>query len=157
MPRKILAYLRRNAIALLALFVALGGTSYAALTINGSQIRNRSIGAVKFDPKSVAASIKARVDLQFRGINLVAVDTSSPVHVVTTDAGEDIAWTRQRFSARCVVAATAHINLNTSRHVGFNDGYVNAQFFPPDHVFLAGFGADGSRRPQAASLEMICP
>ena len=38
-----LAYLRRNAIALLALFVALGGTAYAANTIGSSDIIDESI------------------------------------------------------------------------------------------------------------------
>ncbi len=157
MPHKVLNYLRQNAIALLALFVALGGSSYAALSINGAEIRNRTIDSVKFDPKSIAGTIKARVDLQFHGQNLVAVSSSSPVRVTTLTDGEGIRWLHQRFSASCVVAATAHINFNTTRPVGFNDGYVNAQFVPPSQVFLTGYGSDGDRRPQAAALEMICP
>ncbi len=56
---RLLAHARQNFVAYLALFVALGGTSYAALTINGSQIRNRSIDAVKLNPQSIAASVKA--------------------------------------------------------------------------------------------------
>src|SRR5512132_2498331 len=39
--------LRRQGIALVALFVALGGSSYAALKINGSQIKNRSVSGKK--------------------------------------------------------------------------------------------------------------
>jgi hypothetical protein len=40
-------FISRNAIALIALFVALGGSSYAALRISGSQIDNRSISGKK--------------------------------------------------------------------------------------------------------------
>jgi hypothetical protein len=40
---KLIAYARRNAIALLALFVALGGTTYAATSINGKNIKKGTI------------------------------------------------------------------------------------------------------------------
>src|ERR1700723_3135636 len=44
---RIASFVRHNAIALAALFVALGGTGYAAVTINGSSIRNGSITGKK--------------------------------------------------------------------------------------------------------------
>jgi hypothetical protein len=40
---KLAAFARNNAVALLALFVALGGTGYAAATINGKDIKNGTI------------------------------------------------------------------------------------------------------------------
>jgi hypothetical protein len=43
--RRLLVHIRRNAVAYVALFVALGGTSYAAF-----DIPNHSIDPVKFDP-----------------------------------------------------------------------------------------------------------
>ena len=45
MPTKLLAYLRRHHVALLALFVALGGTSYAAATgsIDSREIKNNAV------------------------------------------------------------------------------------------------------------------
>jgi hypothetical protein len=52
-------FIRRNAIALIALFVALGGTSYAALSINGSQIENRSVSGKKLKRNTLGrATIK---------------------------------------------------------------------------------------------------
>lgn len=42
-----MAWIRRNAVALLALFVALGGTGYAAVTINGNAIKNGTIAGKK--------------------------------------------------------------------------------------------------------------
>lgn len=45
--RALVAWGRRNAIALLALFVALGGTGYAASAINGKLIRNGTISGEK--------------------------------------------------------------------------------------------------------------
>ena len=42
-----------NVMSTLALFVALGGSSYAALTISGSSIENRSIPAKKIKRNSI--------------------------------------------------------------------------------------------------------
>jgi hypothetical protein len=55
---------RSNAVAYLALFVALGGTSYAAVTIprgsvGAAQIRNHSITPVKFNPSTINGSVRA--------------------------------------------------------------------------------------------------
>jgi hypothetical protein len=41
-PIKVIRFARQNAIALTALFVALGGTGYAAAAINGKNIKNGS-------------------------------------------------------------------------------------------------------------------
>jgi hypothetical protein len=47
MPARLLRHLRSNFVAYLALFVALGGTSYAAVAINGSKLKNRSVSGAK--------------------------------------------------------------------------------------------------------------
>ena len=48
-----------NVVALLALFVALGGTSWAALRISGSQIKNRSVSGSKLKRNTLGgATIK---------------------------------------------------------------------------------------------------
>ena len=65
---KTLTFIRHNAIALAALFVALGGTSYAALSLPAGsvgtrQLKNRAITAAKLNPSSVAASVRAWANL----------------------------------------------------------------------------------------------
>ncbi|MGZ3640376.1 MAG: hypothetical protein ACXVCX_21290, partial [Ktedonobacterales bacterium] len=55
---------RRNAVAYVALFVALGGTSYAAINLPAAsvgtrQLKNRAVTAAKLNPTSVAASVRA--------------------------------------------------------------------------------------------------
>jgi hypothetical protein len=42
-----------NVMSTLGVFIALGGSSYAALTISGSDIRNRSIPAKKLKRNSI--------------------------------------------------------------------------------------------------------
>jgi len=44
-----------NVVSTLALFVALGGSSYAALRISGSSIQNRSIAAKKLERNSITS------------------------------------------------------------------------------------------------------
>jgi hypothetical protein len=61
---RILQHARGNAIAYLALFVALSGTSYAALnlpagSVGARQLKNHSIDPVKLDPKLIAGSVRA--------------------------------------------------------------------------------------------------
>jgi hypothetical protein len=52
--RALLRHMRSNAVAYLALFVALGGTSYAAATINGSKLKNRSVAGAKLKKDTLA-------------------------------------------------------------------------------------------------------
>ena len=53
--RSIAAWGRRNAVALLALFVALGGTGYAATAINGKLIKNGTISGKKLKRNTLGA------------------------------------------------------------------------------------------------------
>jgi hypothetical protein len=61
--RTVIAHLRVNAVAYLALFVALGGTSYAAVSlpagsVGNRQIRNHSIYPDKLNPRYIRGSIR---------------------------------------------------------------------------------------------------
>jgi hypothetical protein len=61
---RVIAHLRANLVGWIALFVALGGTGYAAISlprnsVGSAQIRNRSITPVKFNPKSIGGSVRA--------------------------------------------------------------------------------------------------
>src|SRR5205807_7819018 len=73
---RIITHLRGNAVAYLALFVALGGTSYAAFTLPANsvgtkQIRNHSITPIKLDPKRIGASVRAWAVIQ-NGTKVIA-------------------------------------------------------------------------------------
>jgi len=64
-----LAFLRRNAIALLALFVALGGASYAAIrlpanSVGTRELRDNAVTAAKVKDRSLRAGDFARGQLQ---------------------------------------------------------------------------------------------
>ena len=58
-PRAIAKHAQRNAVAYIALFVALAGSSYAAVSISGTQIRNHTINPVKFNPRFINGNVRA--------------------------------------------------------------------------------------------------
>jgi hypothetical protein len=84
--RAALAHARGNVVAYAALFVAVGGTSYAALnlpanSVGARQIRNGSIQPVKLDHSLIAASIRAWVNIQAGSNSAGASAASSRVQV----------------------------------------------------------------------------
>jgi hypothetical protein len=61
--RRAISHLRANAVAYLALFVALGGTSYAAVnlpanSVGNRQLRNHSIDPDKLNPRYIRGNIR---------------------------------------------------------------------------------------------------
>jgi hypothetical protein len=61
---RIANHIRHNLIAYIALFIALGGTSYAVSalppnSVGGPQLKNRAIDPVKFDPRYINGSVIA--------------------------------------------------------------------------------------------------
>ncbi len=103
--KPILRHLRGNAIAYLALFVALGGTSYAvsslpAGSVGARELKNHSITPIKFDRRSIGAYVRAWAVIK-NGSRVVA---SRPrAKVVSWDpnsAGGIISW-GSAISRRC--------------------------------------------------------
>ncbi len=62
MLQAIFRYLGRHHVALLALFIALGGTAVAATFINGTQIRPRSLPENRLDGSRGRLATRGRAD-----------------------------------------------------------------------------------------------
>lgn len=154
---RFLQHVRSNLVAYLALFVALGGTGYAAVALPANsvgprQIRNRSIGAVKLNQSSIAASIKAWVNVQVVGSGATTT-SSSPVHVNVISDGEFISWTHQGFATNCFPMVTPEITYAQGL-----EGYVTVSFAPRNHsLSVVGHAANGTTRPQSVSVAILCP
>ena len=72
---KFLRHLQANVVAYLALFVALGGTGYAATnlpagSVGTRQLKNHSITPIKFDRGSVAGYVRDWITIDSRGVIL---------------------------------------------------------------------------------------
>ncbi len=101
-------HIRSNAVAYLALFVALGGTSYAALhlpanSVGGRQIRNHVIDPVKLNPKYIAGSVRAWASVNAKG-KIVA--SSGGAKIVASVGADQHHLDRQNQLVACLAIAT---------------------------------------------------
>ena len=127
---RILTHLRRNAVAYIALFVALGGTSYAAInlpagSVGNRQLQNHAIDPVKLNPGTIAASIRAWANVTWDGGWRVQASSSDIRHHTNSvwekwSAGATrgslaIAWRRSPQSATSSSLAEARLKRATSR------------------------------------------
>jgi hypothetical protein len=107
---RLIRHARSNVIAYLALFVALGGTSYAAINLPANsvgtrQLKNGSVTPRKLDPQAFGGSLRHWAFVNYDG------------HVIGGSRGAKV-WTRgssfpyyvswgDRFSHSCAVLATS--------------------------------------------------
>src|SRR5437588_8584129 len=117
--KRLIHHLRGNAVAYIALFVALGGTGYAAIerippaSVGARQIKNHSITPKKFDPSLIPASVRAWVNVQWRGTKLVAKASSSRVKVSAVSDGDGITWPHRHFRRNCMPSVTPQVNFTS--------------------------------------------
>jgi hypothetical protein len=98
---RLLAHLRGNVVGYLALFVALGGTSYAAISVS-----NHSITPVKLNPRYIGGYVRAWVSVNANGhvtasaggVRVLADPAVAPGHYV-------IDW-RPRPTSRCTAVGS---------------------------------------------------
>ena len=92
---RVINHFRSNVVAYVALFVALGGTSYAAVnlpkgSVGNRQLKNHSISPIKFERGSIAGYVRDWAEVDPNG-QLVASRPSA--HLVGwTQAGGIVNW-----------------------------------------------------------------
>jgi hypothetical protein len=159
---RILNHVRMNLIAYLALFIALGGTSYAAInlpagSVGTKQIRNGAVTAKKLDPNSIAGHIAFWAQIRADG----HVTSSSPRATVLTSAPtrglQRIDWHRA-ISPRCVVLANPTNVLTTSPATAYATVFTGPLTHGRhDYVFVSTFDGDGANVPENVNVVVICP
>lgn len=127
---KLLTHVKRNVVAYLALFVALGGTSYAAInlpagSVGSKQLRSGavtnkklakgSVGPADLDRKTVGGYVRGYVQIGPLGQILASRPAAKVVvwHTAGTDPGGTIQW-MQAFPRPCFAMATAVYRGGTS-------------------------------------------
>jgi hypothetical protein len=153
--KRILSHLRENTVAYLALFVALGGTSYAAAnlpagSVGNAQLKNHSVSAIKLDPRSIGAYVRAWAVIE-NGNHVVA---SRPrARVVSWDpssAGAVVSW-GSAISRGCFALAT-----------GGRD-FIQAAVLPGPHrayeLHIGDYRNDGRADPTPVVnfVAVLCP
>jgi hypothetical protein len=153
---KFLRHLQANLVAYLALFVALGGTSYAALSlpagsVGARQLKNHSIGPAKFDRGSIAGYVRDYAQINSQGQIIASRPRAHLITWQTTGVGPGglIQWS-QPIPSSCFALATTTTQ----------DGAVS---YASAQAASAGAKSDGqtavllSAPSRAVNVAIVCP
>jgi hypothetical protein len=160
MTNRVVQHIRSNAVAYIALFVALGGTSYAAIklpanSVGTRQIKNHSITPIKLDPRQTGAVVRfwAVLDSSLSGSTSgEQVTASRPrARITTWDSAFDsgtVSWGRP-IPSSCFPTATAA------------NGFASARLIPgaKTHasVLVSPYTPGGQHTTGLVYLVVLCP
>jgi hypothetical protein len=148
-------HLRGNAIAYLALFVALGGTSYAALnlpagSVGAKQIKNHAITPVKFNSSAIGASVRfwAIVDARCR-----VIASSPKAKTLGWGGGAGIVtWSRPIPSSCFSLATVDGVSAPEGLQIGFASTATDSS-----EVGLHMFAPSGAPDTKRVNVAVLCP
>ena len=166
---KTLTFIRHNAIALIALFVALGGTSYAAFSLPAGsvgtpQLRNGAVtsrklskGAVtaaSLDPKSIAGDIADWAQISADGHVMASNPRASATTSNPTQGLYELYWHRS-IAQNCIAIANpvnvGPINASASATTAGPFGRGRDA-----HIIVSTFDASGNNVPENVNVLIIC-
>jgi hypothetical protein len=160
-------HLKSNAIAYAALFVALGGTSYAAVNLpNGSvgtrQIRNSavtnkkiangSLTPAKFSGKNVNGSIAMWARISATGVVVASKPHATVIGYNPATASGRISWGRS-IPVPCFSLAT----VDGLPGGGFASVATLNQPHPPAYVVFHTFSPGGELTSEPVNVAVVCP
>ena len=168
--RKTVTFIRHNAIALTALFVALGGTSYAALSlpvgsVGSKQLRNgavtsrklakHAVTAASLDPNSIAGHIADWAQIRADGHVMASSPRASATSSNPTQGLYQVYWHRS-IAQNCVAIANpvnvGPVNASASANTGGPFGRGRSA-----HILVSTFDASGNNVPENVNVLVICP
>jgi len=170
MPRRLLHHIKSNAIGYAALFISLGGTSYAAIAIpagsvgtvqlhngavTGSKLAKNAVSAANLNPSSIAGHIADWAQIRADG----HVTASSPHASATTSNPTQglyqLSWHRS-IAQNCIAIANpvnvAPINASASATTSGPFGRGRAA-----HIIVSTFDASGDNVPENVNVLITCP
>lgn len=170
MPGRLLLHLKNNAVGYIALFIALGGTSYAAInlpagSVGTRQLRNGAVTSSKLsrgavtaralDPKSIAGHIADWAQIRSDG-HVISSAPRATVTVTTPGRGlYRVSW-NQAIGSKCMAMADPS---NISAVVG---SATATTFGPSGHgrgsnLLVQTFDGSGNNVPENVNVMVVCP
>lgn len=162
--------IRSNAIAWIALFVALGGTSYAAISIpdgsvgtrqlrsgavTSSKLARRAVSAANLNPASIAGHIADWAQIRADG----HVNSSRPrATVVSSDPSRglyQVYWHRS-IPSGCIAVANP-VNVAPLTAPATADTFGPSGRGRSSHILVSTFDAGGSNVPENVNVLVVCP
>jgi hypothetical protein len=168
---RILSYLRHHALAAAAFacsILALAGSSYAAFTISGSQIRNHTINPVKLNPKFINGNVRAWAIVAPNGRVIAGRGKPKVSQAQSDPGGYGIAWGVH--TTRCSTIAsidftssspTERLPLFGNPSVPFVAGYAVASTARTSSrsrnaTFVQTFNQQGQPTPLGFDVAVVC-
>lgn len=168
---RLIAHLRSNLVGWIALFVALGGTGYAAISIprnsvGAAQIRNRSITPAKFNPKSIGGSVRAWAIIRANGS--VEASNEKTVSFGSVFPGSYVIEWPVRLPRTCATVAniderspdqtsiTTPGGGSANAAIGYVSNVDTETVHQVSKTSLATFNAAGQPTPMAFDIAVIC-
>jgi hypothetical protein len=170
MPSRLLRHIKDHFVGYLALFVALGGTSYAAInlpagSVGTRQLRNSAVtnrklakgavSAASLDPRSIAGRVADWAQIRADG-HVISSAPRATVNVATPGRGlYRVSW-NQPISPRCMAMAEP---ANVPAVVGTATATT---FGPSGHgrstnLLAQTFDVGGNNVPENVNVMVICP
>lgn len=147
--RRLLVHVRRQAVGYVALAVALGGTSYAAVALP-----NRSVNPVTLNPHGIGGYVRAwasvdangRISLSNGGVRVVVDSAVGPGHYI-------VDW-RTRPSTPC--EATGSVDLRNGLVPGYVIAETAASHVRGEQSIVQTYNAPGQATALAFDVDLIC-
>jgi hypothetical protein len=153
---RLIAHLRTHLVGWIALFVALGGTGYAAISIprnsvGAAQIRNRSITSVKFNPKSIGGSVRAWAII--RANATVLASSRKPIVFASAAPGSYVIQWPTRLPRMCATVADVDNRSPNATPIQLpNGGMASAVIGYVSNVATETVPSSGGRRISETAL-----
>jgi hypothetical protein len=160
-------HVSRNLVAYLALFIALGGTGYAATSlpahgVGAAQLRDHSIGPAKLDPSQTSGTVRAWAIVGPQG-HLIAGGGKPRSFETAINGTYTIRW-GVKLPVKCATEATIDIAYSSPDEQipgfgGLTAGYAIASSGRARRVSSTGvytFDPSGQLTPLAFDVAVIC-
>lgn len=145
---RVVTHLRRNVVAYIALFVALGGTSYAAVSV-----ANHSLVPQKFNPKYIGGYVRAWASVNAQG-HVIASGGGVRAGLDPIIAGHYVISWRPRPVSGCTTIGSVGIGQSLT------PGYLITQSYRTSsrgqQSIVQTYDSLGQQAPLAFAVALLC-